>query len=44
MFNHYYEKVGQTYWKYDNSEEAFVVNAQKGIPIDEAVLYMNNFL
>lgn len=37
MFNHHYEKVGQTYWKYAKSEEAFTVRAQQDIPVGEPV-------
>jgi len=29
MFNHHYDKVGQTYWQYNNTEDAFVVNARR---------------
>ena len=37
MFNHHYDKVGQTYWKYVEAESAFVVKAQRGIPEGDAV-------
>ena len=31
MFNHYYDKVGQTYWQYMEPQKEFVVKAQKAI-------------
>lgn len=31
MFNHYYERIGESYWKYDNKDNAFIVMAQKKI-------------
>ncbi len=37
MFNHHYEKIGQTYWKYVDTEEAFVVKAQTDIPVGDTV-------
>ena len=38
MFNHHYDKLGQTYWQYKDSDEAFVVNAQRDIPFGDAVI------
>jgi len=40
MFNHHYDKIGQTSWKYDNSSDSFVVTAKRDIPASEAVLCM----
>ena len=37
MFNHYYDKVGQTYWQYVEGQKEFVVRAQKPIPQGEPV-------
>jgi hypothetical protein len=37
MFNHYYEKVGQTYWKYEDGDDSFVVRAQRDVPLGDAV-------
>jgi len=39
MFNHYYERIGETYWKYSESENAFIVTAQKNIPIGDPVFF-----
>jgi hypothetical protein len=38
MFNHHYEKVGQTYWKFIEPESAFTVKAQQNINVGEAVI------
>jgi len=32
MFNHHYERLGDTRWRYDNEEDSFVVSAEKAIP------------
>ena len=32
MFNHHYERLGETRWCYDNQTDDFVVNAEKLIP------------
>jgi len=32
MFNHHYERLGETHWRYDDKEDAFVVSAEKVIP------------
>jgi len=37
MFNHHYEKVGETYWQFSESENAFIVKAQQIIPKGDAV-------
>jgi len=37
MFNHHYDKVGQTYWKYEDSTNSFNVRAERTIPINDAV-------
>jgi len=42
MFNYHYEKIGQTYWKYIESESAFTVRAQKDINIGEPVSLIIN--
>ena len=39
MFNYHKEKVGETFWKYDDTSESFVVSAKRGIPIGEAVQF-----
>ena len=39
MFNHHYEKVGQTQWRYEDKKEAFIVDAKRNIPIGDAVLF-----
>jgi len=31
MFNHHYDRVGETYWQYDDKDDAFVVQAVKPI-------------
>jgi len=38
MFNHHYDKVGQTYWQYSNTEEAFLVKTQKQVAKGDAVI------
>jgi hypothetical protein len=40
MFNHHYEKVGQTYWKYEDKDDSFVVTAQRDIPLGDAVPFI----
>jgi histone-lysine N-methyltransferase SETD3 len=37
MFNHHYEKVGQTYWQFKDAQDAFIVHAQKDIPLGDAI-------
>ena len=37
MFNHHYEKIGQSFWKYDSQSKEFVVTAQKQIPRGESI-------
>eukprot|EP00826_Nyctotherus_ovalis_P026086 TRINITY_DN2035_c0_g1_i16.p1 TRINITY_DN2035_c0_g1~~TRINITY_DN2035_c0_g1_i16.p1 ORF type:complete len:276 (+),score=56.25 TRINITY_DN2035_c0_g1_i16:73-900(+) len=32
MFNHHYERLGETHWRYDNEEDSFIVSAEKLIP------------
>jgi len=39
MFNHHYDKIGQTYWKYEDSTDSFDVRAQRAIPINDAVFF-----
>ena len=38
MFNHYYNKVGETYWQFSDSENAFLVKAQRPIEKGDPVL------
>ena len=37
MFNHHYKKIGQTFWKYDDKSDSFVVTAKHPIPSGDAV-------
>jgi len=37
MFNHHYEKVGQTYWQFSDKDEAFNVKAQRQIDKNDAI-------
>ncbi len=37
MFNHYYERVGESFWSYDDKDEAFVVKALKTIKSGDPV-------
>lgn len=39
MFNHHYEKVGETYWQFSEEENAFVVKAQRRIEKGDAVIF-----
>ncbi len=39
MFNHHYDKIGQTYWKYEDSDDSFIVNAQREVPLGDAVFF-----
>lgn len=41
MFNHYYDKIGQTYWQYSDKDNAFIVKAQKTIPKGDPVDFLN---
>lgn len=37
MFNHYYDKVGQTFWRYEDKDDSFNVTAQRVIPAGEPI-------
>jgi len=37
MFNHHYDRVGETFWQYNEKNECFVVNAQKEIKAGDPV-------
>ena len=37
MFNHHYEKIGQSFWKYDQEKEQFTVTSQTVIPRGEYI-------
>lgn len=43
MFNHHYDKVGETYWQYSESEKAFVVKTQRTITKGDPVCSINKF-
>ncbi len=41
MFNHHYERLGETVWRYNDRDEAFNVNAQKLIKVGDPVPIRN---
>ena len=40
MFNHHYERLGETFWKYDDKDDAFIVYAQKPLKSGDPVLFL----
>lgn len=42
MFNHHYEKVGQTYWQYSDKDDSFMVRAQRRVECGEAVTILHD--
>ena len=37
MFNHHFDRLGETYWQYDDKDDAFIVQAQKPISIGDPI-------